>query len=68
MVNVISLSYIDLPTTLMMATHGVEVMSTDYNKKLVATLNADQTTFKEETIHRVSISTDVSILRRKSRR
>lgn len=48
MVNVIGLGYIGLPTALMMATHGVEVTGTDYNKELVDTLNAGKTTFKEE--------------------
>ncbi|MEG2295994.1 MAG: nucleotide sugar dehydrogenase, partial [Oscillospiraceae bacterium] len=48
MVNVIGLGYIGLPTALMMASHGVEVVGTDYNKDLVATLNAGKTTFKEE--------------------
>ena len=42
MVNVIG-----LPTALMMASHGVEVIGTDYNAELVATLNAGKTTFKE---------------------
>ena len=31
-----------------MASHGVEVIGTDYNKELVATLNAGKTTFKED--------------------
>ncbi len=48
MVNVIGLGYIGLPTALMMASHGVEVVGTDYNEGLVATLNAGRTTFKEE--------------------
>lgn len=48
MVNVIGLGYIGLPTALMMASHGVEVVGTDYNEELVATLNAGRTTFKEE--------------------
>lgn len=48
MVNVIGLGYIGLPTSLMLATHGVEVVGTDYNKKLVDTLNEGCTTFKEE--------------------
>ena len=48
MVNVIGLGYIGLPTALMLASHGVEVVGTDYNKELVATLNAGKTTFKEE--------------------
>jgi len=48
MINVIGLGYIGLPTALMMASHGVEVVGTDYNKELVATLNAGRTTFKED--------------------
>ena len=48
MVNVIGLGYIGLPTALMMASHGVEVIGTDYNKELVTTLNAGKTTFKEK--------------------
>lgn len=48
MVNVIGLGYIGLPTALMMASHGVDVIGTDYNKELVATLNAGHTTFKED--------------------
>ncbi len=47
-VNVIGLGYIGLPTALMMASHGVEVVGTDYNQKLVDTLNAGKTTFKEK--------------------
>lgn len=48
MINVIGLGYIGLPTALMMASHGVEVIGTDYNRKLVDTLNAGKTTFKED--------------------
>ncbi|WP_455146656.1 nucleotide sugar dehydrogenase [Clostridium sp.] len=48
MINVIGLGYIGLPTALMMAAHGVEVIGTDYNEKLVDTLNAGSTTFKEK--------------------
>ena len=48
MINVIGLGYIGLPTALMLASHGVEVIGTDYNKDLVATLNAGKTTFKEK--------------------
>ncbi len=47
MVNVIGLGYIGLPTALMLASHGVEVVGTDYNKNLVSTLNSGHTTFKE---------------------
>ena len=48
MINVIGLGYIGLPTALMFATHGVEVIGTDLNKELVETLKAGKTTFKEE--------------------
>ncbi len=48
MINVIGLGYIGLPTALMLASHDIEVIGTDYNKKLVNTLNAGKTTFKEE--------------------
>ncbi len=48
MVNVIGLGYIGLPTALMLASHGVEVVGTDYNEKLVQTLCAGYTTFQEE--------------------
>lgn len=48
MINVIGLGYIGLPTALMLASHGVEVIGTDYNKKLVDTLSKGKTTFKEE--------------------
>lgn len=53
MINVIGLGYIGLPTALMMASHGVEVIGTDYNKDLVATLNAGKTTFKEEGLEKL---------------
>lgn len=48
MINVIGLGYIGLPTALMMSTHGLEIVGTDYNKDLVATLNEGKTTFKED--------------------
>lgn len=48
MINIIGLGYIGLPTALMFASHGVEVVGTDYNKELVATLNAGRTTFEEK--------------------
>lgn len=48
MVNVIGLGYIGLPTALMMAAHGVEVVGTDYNEELVETLKSGRTTFKEK--------------------
>lgn len=48
MVNVIGLGYIGLPTALMLASHGVEVVGTDYNEKLVQTLQQGKTSFKED--------------------
>lgn len=46
-INVIGLGYIGLPTALMMAKNGIEVVGTDYNKELVNTLNQGKTTFEE---------------------
>lgn len=50
MVNVIGMGYIGLPTALMLASHGVEVVGTDYNRKVVDSLTAGKMTFKEEGI------------------
>ena len=48
MVNVIGLGYIGLPTALMMASHGVEVVGTDYNGELVKKLAGGELTFEEK--------------------
>lgn len=48
MINIIGLGYIGLPTALMMASHGLDIIGTDYNKELVDTLNEGRTTFKEK--------------------
>ena len=48
MVNVVGLGYIGLPTALMLASHGVQVVGTDYNTQLVETLKGGKTTFKED--------------------
>jgi UDP-N-acetyl-D-mannosaminuronic acid dehydrogenase len=48
MINVIGLGYIGLPTALMLASHGVNVVGTDNNPELVATLNAGKTNFRED--------------------
>lgn len=48
MVNVIGLGYIGLPTALMLASNGVEVVGTDYNQNLVNELQAGRVTFKED--------------------
>lgn len=48
MINVIGLGYIGLPTALMLASKGVQVVGTDYNKELVATLKKGELTFEEK--------------------
>lgn len=48
MVNVIGLGYIGLPTALMLAKNGVEVIGTDYNKDLVELLSKGKLTFQED--------------------
>lgn len=48
MVNVIGLGYIGLPTALMLASHGIHVVGTDYDKELIDTLNSGKTTFEED--------------------
>jgi len=48
MINVVGLGYIGLPTALMLAKAGNEIVGTDYNKTLVETLNKGQVTFKED--------------------
>lgn len=50
MVNVIGLGYIGLPTALMLASHGVDIVGTDYNQELIATLQSGKTTFKEDSL------------------
>lgn len=47
MVNVIGLGYIGLPTALMLAKSGVEVVGTDLNEKLVDSLMNGKLTFEE---------------------
>lgn len=47
MINVIGLGYIGLPTALMMAAHGIEVVGTDHNEELIRTLSGGHTTFEE---------------------
>ncbi|MEI6845752.1 MAG: NAD(P)-binding domain-containing protein, partial [Candidatus Firestonebacteria bacterium] len=49
-VNVIGLGYIGLPTALMLASRGVKVVGTDFNKELVETLKSGKMTFEEEGI------------------
>lgn len=48
MVNVIGLGYIGLPTALMMASHGIEVVGTNHSQGKVDMLKSGKTTFKEK--------------------
>lgn len=48
MINVIGLGYIGLPTALMFAKSGLDIVGTDYNTELVNTLNDGKLTFEEE--------------------
>lgn len=48
MINVIGLGYIGLPTALMLAANGNDVVGTDFNKKIVESLSRGELTFKEE--------------------
>ena len=48
LVNVIGMGYIGLPTALMMASHGVNVIGTDYNKTLVRQLQDQGKMFEEK--------------------
>jgi UDP-N-acetyl-D-mannosaminuronic acid dehydrogenase len=47
MINVIGLGYIGLPTALMFAKSGIEVIGTDLNAKLVDSLSNGKLTFEE---------------------
>ena len=47
-VNVIGLGYIGLPTALMFAKSGVEVIGTDLNERLVDSLSKGKLTFEEK--------------------
>lgn len=47
-INIIGLGYIGLPTALMFASHGVEIIGTDMNAELIAKLNNNILTFEEQ--------------------
>lgn len=47
MINIIGLGYIGLPTALMFARSGVEIVGTDINKNLVDSLSKGKLTFEE---------------------
>ena len=53
MINVIGLGYIGLPTALMFAKSGVEVIGTDLNEKLIDSLSKGKLTFEEEGLEEV---------------
>ena len=48
LVNVIGMGYIGLPTALMMAAHGVDVIGTDYNSERIRQLQQNVTVFEEK--------------------
>ena len=48
MVNIKGLGYIGLPTALMLAAHGVQVVGTDRSEALVDSLNKGKLTFEEK--------------------
>lgn len=48
MINVIGLGYIGLPTALMFAKSGQQIVGTDYNKDLVSKLQNGELTFEEK--------------------
>ena len=48
LVNVIGMGYIGLPTALMLAAHGVDVIGTDYNSERIRALQQNVTVFEEK--------------------
>lgn len=50
MINVIGLGYIGLPTALMLASHGNEVVGSDINEKVIGKLKEGEISFKEKGI------------------
>jgi len=54
-INIIGLGYIGLPTALMFATHGVKVVGTDYNDKLIRQLNAGDVSLEEKGVSELFI-------------
>lgn len=62
MINIIGLGYIGLPTALMFAKSGLEVVGTDYNEELVKTLAAGKLSFEEiglEQLFKEALSNDI---------
>lgn len=52
-VCVVGLGYIGLPTSLMLASHGVKVIGMDYNQEIVLKLNQGKIPFEEEGIEKL---------------
>lgn len=48
MINVVGLGYIGLPTALILAANGNDVIGTDYNESVVSELNQGRITFQED--------------------
>lgn len=48
MLNIIGLGYIGLPTALIFAARGIEVVGTDYNETLISKLKKGELTFEEK--------------------
>lgn len=63
MINVIGLGYIGLPTALMFAAHGVEVVGTDINENIVDKLNMGNTLFKENGLDELFIEAKKKCIR-----
>lgn len=47
MINVVGLGYVGLPTALMMASHGIEILGTDCNERLINNLAGKKARFNE---------------------
>jgi UDP-N-acetyl-D-mannosaminuronic acid dehydrogenase len=56
MINVIGLGYIGLPTALMLASKGLEVVGTDYNPEVIDNLNKGELTFEEKGLYELYVS------------
>ena len=48
MINVIGLGYIGLPTALMLSSHGMDVVGTDYNEERIGALTSKNLSFQEK--------------------
>ena len=62
MVNIIGLGYIGLPTALMMASHGIQIVGTAHSSEKVDQLLAGKVTFKEDGLQELfelAISKDI---------